>query len=147
MSTTLRYLRREIAVPFGRSSRKSVLRQENVEEVLEGTRFSIRFRHKGWAQVSLWHRVLVPNDDQELAGSCITTDQRRSLAAGTRHLVRTLLKRGVSLGSTERARIITYLDPTLGAIQAPRPSKPLVVWTNRTNSHLDSYIWIKVRKS
>jgi hypothetical protein len=90
MPSTLRYLRCEITVPVGRSSRESVLGQENVEEVLEGSGFSIRLRQDGWAQVSLWHGTLVPDDDYRLASRCIATDQRSSLAAGTRGLVRTL---------------------------------------------------------
>jgi hypothetical protein len=71
---TLRYLRREITVPFGCSSGEPVLRQENVEEVLERSGFSIRLRQNGRAQVGLRHGRLVSNDDRRLAGRCITTD-------------------------------------------------------------------------
>jgi hypothetical protein len=90
VSTALRHLRCEVAVPVSCSSRESILGQENVEEVLERPGFSIRFRQNGWTQVSLWRRALVPDDYYRLASRYITTNQRCSLAAGTRDLVRTL---------------------------------------------------------
>lgn len=105
VSTTLRHLRREVKVPVSRSSRKSILGQEDVKKVLQGSGLSIRLRQNGRAQVSLWHGMLVPDDDNGLASRCITTDQTRSLAAGTRNLVRTLPKRGVSLESTGKLTV------------------------------------------
>lgn len=144
---TLRYLRHEVTVPVIPSSRETVLRQENVEEVLEGSGFSIRLGQNGRTQVSLCDGTLVPDDDYRLADRCITTDQRGSLAAGTRDLVRTLPQAWCKSSVDGVIMFDTHLDPTLGAVQASRPFQPFVVWTNRTDSHLNTYIWVKVKLS
>jgi hypothetical protein len=56
-------------MPLCRSSRESILRQEDVEEVLERSRFPVWFRQDGRAESGLWQAALATDCDHGFADS------------------------------------------------------------------------------
>jgi dienelactone hydrolase len=90
-------------MPVGRSSREPVLRQEDVEEVLKGSCFSVRLGQDGWAQVGLWPVTLTTDKNYRLANWRIVT---KHLATMTRTILHLL-----SLLATSTVKALTLPAP------------------------------------
>jgi hypothetical protein len=91
VSSTLWYSRRKIPMPLCRSSRKSILRQENVEEVLERSCLPIRVRQDGRAEIGLRQAALITDGDHGFINGRVEAGQGSSTTACARRFVRTLL--------------------------------------------------------
>lgn len=65
---TLRRLCRKVLMPVGCPSRKSILGEEDLEEVLEGSHFLIGLRQNGQAEVG---SGLIVDGDHRRSSSCV----------------------------------------------------------------------------